>query len=95
MQVLVNVIDHEMNLAEATIAPRIHHQWYPDIVQLEPGFSPDTVKILKERGHDLKPSRYSMGSVQSVGFKDGIYRGSSDSRRPNAASVAPSETRDR
>jgi gamma-glutamyltranspeptidase/glutathione hydrolase len=95
LQVLVNVIDHEMNLAEATIAPRIHHQWYPDIVQLEPGFSPDTVKILKERGHDLKPSRYSMGSVQSVGFKDGIYRGSSDSRRPNAASVAPSETRDR
>ena len=95
LQVLVNVIDHEMNLAEATIAPRIHHQWYPDIVQLEPGFSPDTVKILKERGHDLKPSRYSMGSVQSVGFKDGIYRGSSDSRRPNAASVGPSETRDR
>jgi gamma-glutamyltranspeptidase/glutathione hydrolase len=35
-----------MNIAEATIAPRIHHQWLPDVVRLEPGFSPDTVRLL-------------------------------------------------
>ena len=37
LQVVVNIIDHGMNLAEAAIAPRMHHQWYPDVLQLEPG----------------------------------------------------------
>ncbi len=94
LQVVVNVIDHDMNLAEAAIAPRMHHQWYPDVLQLEPGFSPDTVRLLQEKGHDVQRTRYTMGSIQSVGFKDGVYRGSSDSRRPNAASTAPAEKRD-
>jgi gamma-glutamyltranspeptidase/glutathione hydrolase len=94
LQILVNVIDHGMNLAEASIAPRMHHQWYPDVLQLEPGFSPDTIRLLQERGHDVQRSNYTMGSVQSVGFKDGVYRGASDSRRPNAASVAPADPRD-
>ena len=35
LQVLLNVIDHKMNIAEATMAPRIHHQWQPDILNLE------------------------------------------------------------
>ncbi|MDH5456157.1 MAG: gamma-glutamyltransferase [Gammaproteobacteria bacterium] len=94
LQVVVNAIDHGMNLAEASAAPRMHHQWYPDVLQLEPGFSPDTVKLLEERGHDVRRSNYTMGSVQSVGFRDGVYRGASDTRRPNAASSAPAETRD-
>jgi gamma-glutamyltranspeptidase/glutathione hydrolase len=94
LQVLVNVIDHGMNLAEAAIAPRMHHQWYPDVLQLERGFSPDTVELLQERGHDVQQSNYSMGSIQSVGIRDGVYRGSSDSRRPNAASSAPEAPRD-
>ena len=72
----------------------MHHQWYPDELQLEPGFSPDTVKLLEERGHDVRRSNYTMGSVQSVGFRDGVYRGASDTRRPNAASSAPAETRE-
>ncbi len=94
LQVVVNTIDHGMNLAEASAAPRMHHQWYPDELQLEPGFSPDTVKLLEERGHDVRRSNYTMGSVQSVGFRDGVYRGASDTRRPNAASSAPAETRE-
>lgn len=94
LQVLVNVMDHGMNLAEAAIAPRMHHQWYPDVLQLERGFSPDTIKLLRERGHDVQKSSYAMGSIQSVGIRDGVYRGSSDSRRPNAASSAPAESRD-
>lgn len=95
LQLVVNVIDHGMNLAQAALAPRIHHQWYPDVLQLEPGFSPDTIRLLEERGHEVRRSNYTMGSIQSVGFKDGVYRGSSDSRRPNAASAAPAESRDR
>ena len=94
LQVVVNVIDHGMNLAEAAVAPRIHHQWYPDVLQVEAGFSPDTIKLLLERGHDVQRTAYTMGSIQSVGFKDGVYRGASDSRRPNAASAAPAEKRD-
>jgi gamma-glutamyltranspeptidase/glutathione hydrolase len=86
---IVNVIDHDMNLAEAVNAPRMHHQWFPDVLQLESGISPDTVEILRARGHDVQESRSSMGSVQAVGIRDGVFRGASDPRRPNAASVAP------
>jgi gamma-glutamyltranspeptidase/glutathione hydrolase len=89
LQLVVNVIDHGMNIAEATIAPRIHHQWLPDVVRLEPGFSPDTVRLLEERGHKISPRRDMMGSLQTVGYRDGAYRGASDTRRPNAGSKAP------
>ena len=89
LQVVVNAIDHGMNLAMAGRVPRIHHQWYPDVLQLEPGFSPDTVRLLESRGHSIQSSQFSMGSIQSVGFRDGIFRGAADPRRPNAAAVAP------
>ena len=89
LQIVVNVIDHGMNLAEATEAPRMHHQWYPDVLQLESGFSPDTIRLLRQRGHTIQDARYSMGSSQTVGFSGGVFRGASDSRRPNAGSVAP------
>lgn len=95
LQMIVNVIDHGMNLAEATIAPRMHHQWLPDVLQLEDGFSPDTIRLLRDKGHDVQPSRASMGSLQSVGKKDGIFRGASDTRRPNAGSAAPDPVIDR
>ncbi len=88
LQVIVNTIDHGMNLAEASAAPRLHHQWYPDRLQLEDGFSPDTIRILESRGHDIAGTQFSMGSVQSVGVKDGVFRGASDPRRPNAGSFA-------
>ena len=89
LQMIVNVIDHEMNFAEAAAAPRMHHQWYPDVLQLESGFSPDTIELLEERGHTVQSSRSSMGSIQTVGYSDGIFRGASDPRRPNAGAVAP------
>ena len=89
LQMIVNVLDHGMNLAEASSAPRIHHQWYPDLLQLESGFSPDTIRILEQRGHTITDTRYSMGSLQTVGVKEGVYRGASDPRRPNAGSRGP------
>jgi gamma-glutamyltranspeptidase/glutathione hydrolase len=89
LQMVVNVIDHGMNIAEAEAAPRMHHQWYPDVLQLESGFSPDTIRILEARGHEIAATQWSMGSLQTVAFKDGVFRGSSDPRRPNAASIAP------
>ena len=89
LQMLVNVIDHGMNIAEAEAAPRMHHQWLPDMLQLESGFSPDTIRILEARGHEIAATQWSMGSLQTVAWKDGVFRGSSDPRRPNAASIAP------
>jgi gamma-glutamyltranspeptidase/glutathione hydrolase len=89
LQMVVNVIDHGMNIAEAEAAPRMHHQWYPDVLQLESGFSPDTIRILEARGHEIAATQWSMGSLQTVAFKDGVFRGSSDPRRPNAATIAP------
>ena len=89
LQLIVNVIDHEMNLAEATAAPRMHHQWYPDKLQLETGFSPDTIRLLEAMGHEVAGTSFSMGSLQSVAIRDGVFRGASDPRRPNALSVAP------
>jgi gamma-glutamyltranspeptidase/glutathione hydrolase len=93
LQMVVNTLDHGMNLAEASSAPRMHHQWFPDVLQLEAGFSPDTIALLKQRGHQVKDSRYSMGSLQTAGFRDGVFRGASDPRRPNAGSYAPPPSR--
>jgi gamma-glutamyltranspeptidase/glutathione hydrolase len=91
LQMIVNVIDHGMNLAEAADAPRMHHQWFPDVLVLEPGFSPDTIRLLEQRGHKVEQAQYSSGSTQSVEYSDGVFRGASDTRRPGAGSVAPDE----
>jgi gamma-glutamyltranspeptidase/glutathione hydrolase len=89
LQMLVNVIDHGMNIADASNQPRIHHQWYPDELRLESGFSPDTIRLLEARGHRVVASAQSMGSLQTVAYRDEIFRGASDPRRPNSGSVAP------
>ncbi len=87
LQVLINVLDHKMNIADAIHAPRVHHQWLPDRLELEPGFSPDTIEILKLLGQNVEQAK-SMGSVQSVMYKDGYFFGASDPRRPDAGTVA-------
>ena len=51
LQVIMNVIDHGMNVAEASEAPRIHHQWLPDELRVEEGLSPDTIRLLEAKGH--------------------------------------------
>jgi gamma-glutamyltranspeptidase/glutathione hydrolase len=65
VQVIVNVIDHGMSLAEAIAAPRIHHQWLPDVVASERGLSPDTVRLLEQRGHKVVVGP-SFGSANSI-----------------------------
>lgn len=87
LQMLVNVIDHGMNIADATDAPRIHHQWYPDQLQLEPGISPDTIALLRAKGHTIGENSWAVGSLQSVARRGGMFYGASDPRRPAAAAV--------
>src|SRR5260370_25865684 len=56
LEVLLNVVDFGMNIQDAVDAPRFHHQWKPDRLYLEPGISPDTVSLLKARGHEAEYS---------------------------------------
>lgn len=86
LQMVLNVIDHQMNVADAAHAPRIHHQWFPDILYMEKGISHDTKVILTAKGHIIK-QRNVMGSTQSVMLIDGVLYGASDPRRPDATTL--------
>ena len=50
---VINVLDHEMSLADALTAPRLHHQWLPDQVSAERGYPAATLKALEARGHSV------------------------------------------
>ncbi|MGP5297352.1 gamma-glutamyltransferase [Psychrobacter faecalis] len=85
-QVISNVIDHDMNIAEATHAPRIHDQWLPDEIRIEKALNVDTIKKLESMGHKVSPQA-AMGSTQSIMLTpNGVY-GSSDPRIVDAAVV--------
>jgi gamma-glutamyltranspeptidase/glutathione hydrolase len=81
-QVISNVIDHEMSFTEAMIAPRINQRLEGNL-QLETGFSPDTISLLIERGHKVESSN-TMGSVQAIFLGQGNIFGVADTRRPGA-----------
>ena len=54
VEAIMNVVDHGMNIQEAVNAPRIHHQWLPDQITVEPfALSPDTAKILGDMGYKI------------------------------------------
>ncbi|WP_281926691.1 gamma-glutamyltransferase [Roseibium album] len=83
LQIVLNIVDHKMNIAEATVAPRIHNQWLPDEIRIEEGVSPDTVKLLEDRGHNVVVKN-AMGSTQSIMNVGGVLAGYSDPRRQGA-----------
>lgn len=87
LQMVVNSIDFGMNVAEATNAPRFHHQWLPDQLRVEKGFSPDTLKLLEAKGQHVKVLP-AMGSTQSIMIgPDGTLYGASDPRSVNDLSA--------
>jgi gamma-glutamyltranspeptidase/glutathione hydrolase len=96
LQVLLNRLVQDLNLASAVAMPRIHSQLWPDQISIEQGISPDTVKLLEQRGHTVRLAP-AMGSANSVevrygigdaeGFPMGSY-GTADPRRLDAAAVA-------
>jgi gamma-glutamyltranspeptidase/glutathione hydrolase len=86
LQVILNVIDFGMNAQEAVDAPRFHHQWQPDRLALEKGFSPDTIALLKARGHVISEPTGSVGAVVEAIVNDqGWLQGAADGRRPGKA----------
>ncbi len=86
LQIIVNTIDHGMNIAEATNAPRFHHQWLPEYLRVENGFSPDTLGILRRLGHEVREMD-AMGSTQSILREGSWWTGASDPRRPDARTL--------
>ncbi|MDG5467311.1 gamma-glutamyltransferase [Deltaproteobacteria bacterium IMCC39524] len=88
LQVVMNVIDHNLNILSAVAAPRIHHQWLPDELRIEEGLSPDTVRILREKGHKVK-QKSAMGASQSILIDKGLFNGAADPRRSTALAVGP------
>lgn len=87
LQVIVNVIDFDLNIAEATHQPRIF-QAATDTLEVEPNFNPDTIAALRAKGHPVKFAE-TMGSAQSIMIDKGLYLGAADPRRPGALAVAP------
>ena len=86
LQVIMNVVDHKMNIQEAVNAPKIHHQWLPDEIRIEKGISLDTIKLLTEKGHHVS-LKGPMGAASSVMVDQdtGLFYGASDPRRQGLA----------
>jgi gamma-glutamyltranspeptidase/glutathione hydrolase len=88
--VILNVVDFGLNVQEAIDAPRFHHQWLPDIIRFERyGLSPDTVALLKARGHTLTEASVQ-GVAQGIVFdaQSGILEGGSDRRATDGGADA-------
>jgi len=83
LQVILNVVDHGMDIQEAIDAPRIHHQWLPDEIYWESGgLNRDTRDLLEKMGHRFREKPGSLGDAEGVMIdpKTGIRLGASDPR---------------
>jgi gamma-glutamyltranspeptidase/glutathione hydrolase len=81
LQVFLNVADFGMNIQRAIDAPRFHHQWKPDALSLEEGFSPDTIALLQSRGHTVNTvTPGELGRVEAIVVDDGWVQGGTDRR---------------
>ncbi|MES2336550.1 MAG: gamma-glutamyltransferase [Pseudomonadota bacterium] len=86
VQLLSNVLDHGLNVAEAAQRPRVNQGGGDAPLELEEGFSPDIVPLLEAKGHKVRPSN-TMGSTQSIMVDGDRFLGAADSRRPDAAAI--------
>ncbi|PYP52769.1 MAG: gamma-glutamyltransferase, partial [Gemmatimonadetes bacterium] len=86
-QIILNVIDHRMTLADAMSAPRLHHQSLPDSIQLEPGgFESAVIARLREMGHFVYEQR-GIASAASIMRVKGGYDGLDDPRSRGGAAA--------
>ncbi len=81
VQVLLNVIEHGMTIQEAVNAPRIHHQWLPDQITVEPfALSPDTQALLEAMGHKIAvQSEWGAAEAILIGPAEAIAASPADS----------------
>jgi gamma-glutamyltranspeptidase/glutathione hydrolase len=83
LQIITNVIDFHMPIDKAVSAPRLHEQWQPDQVLVEPGFDPAVLAALKSRGHNIVPTQPHT-EAQSIAVTPQGYVGAADPRTRGA-----------
>jgi len=84
--VLIGVVEFSLDIAEAVNAPRFHHQWLPDEIVVEDRLSPDTMNVLRSKGHKLKVEHFwGDGECIMIDLKTGERLGSSDGRNNGKA----------
>lgn len=86
LQIIMNVIDHGLNIAEASNAARVHHQWQPDELRVESSFNRDTISLLEAKGHKVKVQS-AMGSTQSIMVTEQGIFGASDPRHSGSEAI--------
>ena len=87
LQIILNVVDHGLNVAEAENAPRAHDQLWPDELRIERGMSLDTIRLLEAMGHKVVV-RDAMGSANTiVRTLDGELEGASDLRQRGTLAI--------
>ena len=87
LQVVVNVLDYHMDVAAAVAAPRLHHQWMPDDVKIEPGFPEEVLAELRAKGHSVTESM-GYSSANSILVTANGLLGAPDPRTRGAEAAA-------
>ncbi|MBL1178086.1 gamma-glutamyltransferase [Pantanalinema sp. GBBB05] len=84
-QIVLNVLVYNLDVKDAVASPRIHHQWLPDQVGMEPGFDAATLANLRQRGHNVVEGR-SWGNANAiVRTPEGWLEGAADPRGEGTA----------
>ena len=83
LQFLLNTLVFEMEISDATIAPRVHQQWGPDILFLEKGFDMNAGKEIESYGQKILISG-PRTSLESLQIKENLFYGFGDTRRPDS-----------
>lgn len=86
VQIILDAIDFGLNAAESVQSPRVHHQWLPDALRVERGLSPDTIAMLKAKGHNIVNSE-TLGTAVTIFRADGRLMGAADNRQPDHLAV--------
>jgi gamma-glutamyltranspeptidase/glutathione hydrolase len=86
LQVVVDVIDYKMDVAAAVAAPRLHHQWMPDVVRAEHGFPDEVLAELRAKGHEVIVP-LGQTSANSIAVTPNGLLGAPDPRTRGAAAV--------
>ncbi len=84
--ILMGVVDFGLDIQESVNAPRLHHQWLPDAIDVEDRLSPDTMNLLRSKGHKLKVAHFwGDGECIMIDPKTGERLGASDGRNNGKA----------
>lgn len=95
LNVVLNVLEFDMEPADAIAAPRMHHQWFPDVLRCEGLAGDKTESALKTLGdwkHQCEVGDRRQGDAHSIVIRNGKVTGVADRRRnPDAIAVTPAE----